>query len=106
VSRFYTYRIALTELDSLRPSQVIKTTGTLVILCTRMLLCSVVEFLCVRGAGRYPCSCVGILAAVLCVLCGGIEAVKGGWQTSPSPSHYTVGTQGRMLVGGGGAIVT
>jgi hypothetical protein len=48
---------------------------------------------------RSPCSCVGILAAVLCVLCGGIEEVGGGWQTSPS--HYTVGTHGWILVGGG-----
>jgi hypothetical protein len=58
-----------------------KVIGTLVIFCTQVLLCSVVVLLCVRGVGRSPCSCVGILAAVLCVLCGGIEGVGGGWQT-------------------------
>jgi hypothetical protein len=40
---------------------VIKTTGTLVagtlvVLCTRVLLCCCV--LCARGVGRSPCSCV------------------------------------------------
>ncbi len=49
---------------------------------------------------------VGILAAVLHVLCGGTdiagEGVGGGLQSSPSPSHHTVGTQGWILVGRGG----
>ena len=48
----------------------IKTTGTLVVLCTQVLLCTVVccclllcdvvccVLLCVRGVGRSPCSCV------------------------------------------------
>ncbi len=83
----------------------IETTGTLVILCTRVLF--FVVLLCVRGVGRSPCSCVGILAAVLYVLCGGIEGVGGSGQT-PSPSQYTVGAHGWMLVGGGGggAVVT
>ncbi len=50
---------------------------------------SVVALLCVvvcRGVGC-------IHAAVLCVLCGGIDiAGRGGLQSSPSPSHHTVGT--------------
>jgi hypothetical protein len=32
--------------------------------------------------------------------------VGGGWQASPSPSHYSVGIHGWMLKGGGGATVT
>jgi hypothetical protein len=39
----------------------IKTTGTLVVFCTQVLLCVVVcccVLLCVRGVGSSPCSCV------------------------------------------------
>jgi hypothetical protein len=47
----------------------IKTTGTLVVLCTRVLLCTVVVcycvLLCVRGLEE---GWVGLLAAMLCVL--------------------------------------
>jgi hypothetical protein len=89
----------------------IKTTGTLVVLCTRVLLCTVVVccclllcvvvcccvLLCVRGVGRSPCSCV---------VGAGVRGVGAGWQGSPSPSHYCVGIHGCLLVGGGGAIVT
>ncbi len=75
----------------------IKTIGTLVVLCTRVLLCSVVVCCCVllfvRGVGRSPCRCV---------VWGGIQGVGGGWQASPSPSHYSVCIHGCMLVGGGG----
>ncbi len=52
----------------------IKTTGTLVGLCIRVLLCSVIvwccELLCVRGVGRSPCSCL---------VWGGVQW-GGGWQ--------------------------
>ncbi len=78
---------------------------SVVVWCCSVVVCCCV-LLCVRGVGRSSCSCVSILAAVLCVLCGGIEGLGGGWQASPSPSHYTVGTHGWMLLGGGGAIVT
>ncbi len=71
----------------------IKTTGTLVVLCTRVLLCSVL--LCVWGVGRSPCSCV---------VWGGVQGVGAGWQGSPSPSHYSVGIHGCMLGGGGGCV--
>ncbi len=50
---------------------------------------SVVALLCVV-VFRY----VGILAAVLCGGRGG----GGGLQSSPSPSHHTVGTQGWILM--------
>ncbi len=51
-------------LHSSKPLRIsaIKTTGTLLVLCTRVLLCTVVVccclLLCVRGLGRSPCSCV------------------------------------------------
>jgi hypothetical protein len=84
----------------------IKSTGTLVVLCIRVLLCTVVVcyclllcfvvcccvFLCVRGVGRSPCSCV---------VWAGIQGVGAGWQGPPSPSHYSVGIHGCLLVGGG-----
>jgi hypothetical protein len=46
------------------------------------------------------CCCVlegrgGLLVAVLC------EQVGAGWQASPSPTHYSVGIHGCMLVCGG-----
>jgi hypothetical protein len=89
----------------------IKTTGTLVVLCTRVLLCAVVcccvlllvvvvccwVFLCVL-----VCCCVlegwgGLLVAVLCDRYSG----GGGWLAGlPSPSHYSVGIHGCLLVGG------
>jgi hypothetical protein len=45
-------------LHSTKPlsTSAIKTTGTLVVLCTRVLCCCVL--LRVRGVGRSPCSCV------------------------------------------------
>ncbi len=69
----------------------IKTTGTLVVLCTWVLFCTIVVCCCVlEGRG-------GLLVAVLC------EQVGAGWhwQASPSPTHYSVGIHGCMLVGGG-----
>ena len=80
--------------------------GTLVILCTRVLLCTVVVccclllgvlvcccvLLCVRGVRRSPCSCV---------VWAGIQGEGAGWQGSLSPSHYSVGIHGCLLVGGG-----
>ncbi len=67
----------------------IKTTGTLVVLYTQVLLCTVVVCCCVlEGRG-------GLLVAVLC------EQVGAGWQPSPSPTHYSVGIHGCMLLGGG-----
>jgi hypothetical protein len=81
----------------------IKTTGTLVVLCSRVLLSTVVVCCCLllcvvvcccvlEGVGRSLCSCV-VLA--------GIQGVGAGWQGSPSPSHYSVGIHGCLLVGGG-----
>ena len=69
----------------------IKTTGTLVVLCTSVLLCIVVVCCClllgvlvrcgvllhVRGVGRFPCSYV---------VWAGIQ----GEGAQPSPSHYSV----------------
>jgi hypothetical protein len=86
---------------------VIKTTGTLVVLCTRVLLCSVVVcFLCVvvcccvllceKGVGRSPCSYV----------VGGIQ----GWGVvgwPPPPTICSVGIQISMDAcswGGGGVL--
>jgi hypothetical protein len=85
-------------------SQSFLNSGTLVILCTRVLLCTVVVccclllgvlvccclFLCVRGVRRSPCSCV---------VCASIQGEGAGWQGSPS--HYSVGIHGCLLVGGG-----
>jgi hypothetical protein len=34
------------------------------------------------------------------------EQVGAGWQASPSPTHYSVGIHGCMLVGGGGVLYT
>ncbi len=66
----------------------IKTTGTLVVLCTRALLCTVVVCCCVLLC-VVVCCCVlegwgGLLVAVLCE-----QVFRGegaGWQGSPSPS--------------------
>jgi hypothetical protein len=58
-----------------------------------VLLCIVVVCCCVfEGRG-------GLLVAVLC------EQVGAGWQASPSPTHYSVGIHGCMLVGGGGGVL-
>jgi hypothetical protein len=75
-------------------------------LCTVVVCCWV--FLCV-----VVCCCVlegwgGLLVAMLCkqVFRG---RGAGWWQGSPSPSHYSAGIHGCLLVGGGGgggAIVT
>ncbi len=98
------YIMVLRVIMMLHPSKplstsVIKTTGTLVVLCTRVLLYSVAVcccvLLCVRGVGRSPCRCD---------VWGGIQGVGGGWQASPSPSHYSVGIHGCMLMGGGGML--
>ncbi len=76
----------------------IKTTGTLVVLCTQLLLCGVVVcccvLLCVRGVGRSPCSCIVCLVR---------RCLGGrGWLAGlPLLSHYTVGIHWWMLVGGG-----
>ena len=83
-------------------SQSFLNSGTLVILCTRVLLCTVVVCCClllgvvvcccvllhVREVGRSPCSYV-----VLAGIQG--EGAQG------SPSHYSVGIHGCLLVGGG-----
>ncbi len=67
-----------------------KTTGTLVVLCSRVLLCSVVVcccvLLCVRGVGRSPCSCI---------VWEGIHGVG-------IVCMYSVGIHGCMLGGGRG----
>ncbi len=75
-------------------SQSFFNSGTLVFLCTRVLLCTVVVCCClllgvlvccfvllrVRGVGRSPCSYV---------VWAGIQGEGAGWwQGSPSPSHY------------------
>jgi hypothetical protein len=67
----------------------IKTTGTLVVLCTRVMLCSVV--VCKRG-GRPPCSCV---------VWGGIQGVVAGWQGSPPPLTIEVSMDACWWGGGG-----
>ncbi len=67
-----------------------------VVYCCCVLLSVVVcccVLLCVRGVGRSPCSCV---------VWAGIQGVGVGWQGAPSPSHYSVGIHGCLLVGGGG----
>ncbi len=59
-----------------------------VVYCCCVLLCVVVSCCVLEGRG-------GLLVAVLC------EQVGAGWQASPSPTHYSVGIHGCMLVGGG-----
>ncbi len=90
-------------------SQSFLNSGTLVILCTQVLLCTDVVccclllgvlvcccvLLCVRGVQMSPCSCN---------VCAGIQGEGPGWQGSPSPSHYSVGVHGCLLVGGGGVL--
>ncbi len=86
-------------------SQSFLNSGTLVILCIWVLLCTVVccclllgvlvcccVFLCVRGVRRSPCSCV---------VWAGIQGEGAGWGGSHSPSHYSVCIHGCLLVGGG-----
>ncbi len=61
-----------------------------------MFLCVVVVCCVLEGWG-------GLLVAVLCeqVFRGRGLAGGAGWQGSPSPSHYSVGIHGCLLVGGG-----
>ncbi len=59
-----------------------------VVYCCGVLLCFVVCCCVLEGRG-------GLLVAVWC------EQVGAGWQASPSPTHYSVGIHGCMLVGGG-----
>jgi hypothetical protein len=59
-----------------------------VVYCCCVLLCVVVCCCVLEGRGGLP-------VAVLC------EQVGAGWQESPSPTHYSVGIHGCMLVGGG-----
>ena len=87
-------------------SQSFLNSGTLVFLCTRVLLCTVVVCCClllgavvcccvllhVREVGRSPCSYV---------VWAGIQGEGAGWQGYPSPSHNSVGIHGCLLVGGG-----
>ncbi len=49
--------------------------------------------LCVRGGGE-------VSLQQCCVSCEELLRGGGGWQASLSPSHYTVGIHGWMLVGG------
>jgi hypothetical protein len=77
----------------------IKTTGTLVVLCTRVLLCTVVVCCCLLLC-VVVCCCVleGWGVAVLC------EQVFRGWGLvgrAPPPPPYSVGIHGCLLVGGG-----
>ncbi len=84
-------------------SQSFLNSGTLVILCTRVLLCTVVVCCCLL-LGVLVCCCVLLCvrgSPCSCVVWAGIQGEGAGWQGSPSPSHYSVGIHGCLLVSGG-----